>query len=262
MHMQEARQNGLQLTYELLDLDLVPEGAAALERLLREAESAGFAGVNVTHPCKQTVMQHLHELSEHAQTLGAVNTVVFHKGRRVGHNTDWFGFAEGFRRGMSGVSTARVTQLGAGGAGSAVAYAMLRMGVGKLAILDTERNKASHLVEALGEKFGKGRIQVIESVADELPRADGLINTTPMGMARYPGLPLPADLLRPSLWVAEVVYFPLETALLKAARALGCRTMDGGAMAVFQAAESFRLFTGVTPNADRMLEWFRANYRS
>jgi shikimate dehydrogenase len=78
-------------------------------------------------------------------------------------------------------------------------------------------------------------------------------------MAKYPGLPLPAGLLRPDLWVAEVVYFPLVTALLQAARELGCRTADGGGMVVFQAAEAFRLFTGIEPDALRMLGRFRGS---
>jgi shikimate dehydrogenase len=86
--------------------------------------------------------------------------------------------------------------------------------------------------------------------------ADGLVHCTPTGMAAHPGLPLPAALLRPALWVAEIVYFPLETELLRVARALGCRTLDGGGMAVFQAAEAFRLFTGITPDAERMLRHF------
>ena len=261
MHMQEAKQNGLDLTYELLDLDRVPEGAAALEPVLAEAESSGFAGVNVTHPCKQSVIQYLPELSEHAKALGAVNCVVFSGGRRIGHNTDWFGFAEGFRRGMPGAAIDRVTQLGAGGAGSAVAYAMLRMGVGELTVMDTDAQKADQLARSLGEKFGSSRIKSAARVDSELEQSAGLINTTPVGMAKYPGLPIPASSLRPSLWVAEVVYFPLETELLRAARACGCRTMDGGAMAVFQAAESFRLFTGITPDSDRMLKWFRDHYR-
>ncbi len=261
MHMQEAKQNGLDLTYELLDLDRVPEGAAALERVLVEAESSGFAGVNVTHPCKQSVIQYLHELSEHAKALGAVNCVVFSEGRRIGHNTDWFGFAEGFRRGMPGAPIDRVTQLGAGGAGSAVAYAMLRMGVGELTVMDTDAQKADQLARSLGEKFGSSHIKALARVDAELEQSSGLINTTPVGMAKYPGLPIPANSLRPSLWVAEVVYFPLETELLRSARACGCRTMDGGAMAVFQAAESFRLFTGITPDSNRMLEWFRDHYR-
>ena len=155
-----------------------------------------------------------------------------------------------------------VTQLGAGGAGSAVAYAMMRMGAGRLNVLDTDSNKALQVANTLGAKFGPDRIQPITSLADALEHSDGLINTTPVGMRKYPGLPLPPALLRPSLWVAEVVYFPLVTELLERARALGCRTIDGGGMVVFQAAESFRLFTGIKPDATRMLKWFRNHIRA
>jgi shikimate dehydrogenase len=88
---------------------------------------------------------------------------------------------------------------------------------------------------------------------------DGMVNTTPLGTSKHPGMAVPAETLRPQMWVAEVVYFPLETELLRAARALGCRTADGGGMVVFQAAEAFRLFTGVEPDAERILACFRAD---
>jgi shikimate dehydrogenase len=90
-----------------------------------------------------------------------------------------------------------------------------------------------------------------------LAEADGLVNT-PMGMAKLPGMPVPAALLRAQLWVAEIVYFPLETELLRNARALGCRTLDGGNMAVFQAVKAFELFSGVVPDAQRMLAHFQS----
>ena len=83
-----------------------------------------------------------------------------------------------------------------------------------------------------------------------------MINTTPVGMAKFPGSPVPAALLRPDLWVAEIVYFPLETELLRSARAVGCRTLGGGGMAVFQAVDAFRLFTGREPDAERMARHF------
>ncbi|MET0856997.1 MAG: shikimate dehydrogenase, partial [Telluria sp.] len=76
------------------------------------------------------------------------------------------------------------------------------------------------------------------------------------GMAKHPGLPLPAGLLRPSMWVSEIVYFPLQTALLRAAAEIGCRTMHGGGMAVFQAVHAFELFTGIAPDSARMLAHF------
>ena len=258
LHMEEAKALGLPLTYSLFDLDLQAEGNGALARLLDEAEARGFLGVNITHPVKQFVIPLVHELSEDARALGAVNTVVFRNGRRFGHNTDWFGFAEGFRRGLPGAALGRVTQMGAGGAGSAVAYAMLQMGTRELVVFDLDAARAMQTVTLLAAKFGADRIRVGHELAAELAGSDGLINTTPMGMAKYPGLPVPKELLRHSLWVAEVVYFPLVTALLQAARDLGCRTVDGGGMVVFQAAEAFRLFTGFEPDALRMLERFRS----
>lgn len=93
-------------------------------------------------------------------------------------------------------------------------------------------------------------------LASALADADGLVNTTPVGMAKLPGTPLPVELLHASLWVAEIIYFPLETELLRAARRLGCRTLDGGSMAVFQAVKAFELFSGRPADAQRMQAHF------
>jgi shikimate dehydrogenase len=156
------------------------------------------------------------------------------------------------------VKRERVVLLGAGGAGAAVAHASLTLGVAQLMIVDTGPARAEHVAASLTERFGKGRSAARSDLAAALSEVDGLINATPVGMAKYPGLPLPAELLRHDLWVADIVYFPLETELLRQARMLGCRTLDGGGMAVFQAAEAFRLFTGVTPDTQRMLRHFAA----
>ena len=96
----------------------------------------------------------------------------------------------------------------------------------------------------------------MSELAPRVEAADGLVHATPTGMAAHPGLPLPAELLRPELWVADIVYRPLETELVRAARAAGCQVLDGGGMAVFQAVDAFRLFTGIEPDADRMLAHF------
>jgi shikimate dehydrogenase len=200
----------------------------------------------------------LHDLSDEARAIGAVNTVVFANGRRIGHNTDWFGFAESFGRHLSGVGMGNVVQLGAGGGGAAVAHALLMLGVRKLTIFDIDRSRATGLVAALGARFGDKRAMTGSDLAVSMRGAEGLVHATPTGMAAHPGLPLSAELLRSSLWVAEIVYFPLETALLRKARALKCRTMNGSAMAVFQAAEAFRLFTGIAPDAQRMQRHFES----
>jgi shikimate dehydrogenase len=260
LHEREGAAQGLRYMYQLIDLTALGLGIEALAELVTAAQQTGFAGLNITYPCKQSVIPLLDDLSEDARALGAVNTVVLKDGKRVGHNTDWFGFAENFRRGLPDAPRDHVVQLGAGGAGSAVAHAALTCGVKKLTIVDTIAERAKAVAEGRAARFGPDRISVASpaDIATALATANGLINTTPIGMEKYPGLPLSAALLRPDLWVAEIIYFPIETELLRVARALGCRTLDGGGMTVFQAAEAFRLFTGIDPDAQRMLQHFAA----
>jgi shikimate dehydrogenase len=142
--------------------------------------------------------------------------------------------------------------LGAGGAGSAIAHAVLRLGARKLRLVDSDTERARQLAERLDTLYGAGSATAAGDVDEAMSNATGLIHATPTGMDKLPGLPLPEALLRPDLWVAEIVYFPLETALLRAARARGCATVDGGTMAVGQALGAVELFTGIRPDADRM----------
>lgn len=262
MQEREGAEQGLRLVYRRIDLDVLGLGPDALPELLTAAERMGYAGLNITYPCKQSVVPLLDELSEEARALGAVNTVVLREGRRIGHNTDCTGFAESFRRGLVGVPRQHVLQLGAGGAGAAVAHALLAEGVERLSVLDPDASRAAMLVKSLVARFGAARAGGCAEASSALTDADGLVNCTPMGMAGHPGLPVPAEVLHPGLWVADIVYFPLETALLGAARAIGCRTLDGGGMAVFQAVEAFRLFTGMVPDAERMLRHFAEMVRA
>jgi shikimate dehydrogenase len=256
LHEHEGDAQGLRYTYKNLDIVPMGVGPEALPELLAAAQRMGFAGLNITHPCKQLVIPLLDELSPDAQALGAVNTVVLRDGKRRGENTDWWGFAEAFRRNMAGAKLDRVVQLGAGGAGAAVAHALLTMGARELTVQDVDAGRSATLAASLSARFGAGRARPCADLAVAMAEADGLVHCTPTGMANHPGLPLPAELLRPALWVADIVYFPLETELLRRSRALGCRTLHGGAMAVFQAVEAFRLFTGVTPDDERMLRHF------
>jgi len=257
MHEEEAAAHGLRCVYQRIDLDRLGLTSEALPELLTAAERMGFAGVNVTHPCKQAVMPLLTDLSDEARAIGSVNTVVFAGGRRAGYNTDWSGFRQSVRDRLPGAGFGRVVQLGAGGAGAATAYAMLDLGVRELVVVDTIHERAGSLVNRLAAAY-PGRVRAERDVSAALPGAEGLIHATPTGMSGHPGLPLPVSLLRRDLWVADVVYFPLETELLRAARQLGCRTLDGAGMAVSQAAEAFRLFTGLQADAGRMRSVFES----
>jgi shikimate dehydrogenase len=258
MHETEAAAQGLRCIYRLIDLDVLGVDVDALPDLVTAAQRFGFAGLNITYPCKQAVIPLLDELSSDARALGAVNTVVFRAGRRIGHNTDWSGFAESFRRDLNDARRERVVQFGAGGAGAAVSHALLTLGVAELTIIDTDASRAQRLADALCARFGPGCAVARRDVPAALAAAEGIVNTTPLGTAAHPGMAFPPALLRGDHWVADIVYFPLETELLREARARGCRTMAGSGMAVFQAVDAFRLFTGREGDPARMRRAFES----
>lgn len=258
LHIDEARALGLQVDYELVDFDQIAGGATALARVLDDVQARGYVGVNVTFPVKQAVIPLLDELSREARALNAVNTVVFRDGKRYGHNTDWWGFAESFRRGLPSARLRRVALIGAGGAGAAVGYAAIELGTEELRIFDVDHHRACELVERLGALFPDRKFVATPSVDDAVRDSDGIIHATPVGMLKLPGLPVPAELLKPPLWVADIVYVPLETELLRVAACNGCRVLPGNGMAVFQAALAFELFIGRKPDAERMLAGFRS----
>ncbi|RZT86476.1 shikimate dehydrogenase [Pseudonocardia sediminis] len=260
LHEREARALGLPLRYTRWDLDELGAAPSDVGELLGRARAQGYGGLNITHPCKQQVIPHLDALSDDAAAIGAVNTVVFDDRGATGHNTDWSGFRDGLLTGLPGAARDRVVLLGAGGAGAAAAHALLTLGTGHLDVVDVDAGRARHLADELAARFGATGAEARrtaghgrDELAAVLDGADGVVHATPVGMAEHPGLPFPSSLLHPGLWVAEIVYRPLDTALLRAVRAAGCPTLDGGRMAVHQAAEAFRLFTGLTPDPARML---------
>ena len=259
LHEREGVEQGLAYVYRLIDVEALGLDATALPDLVAAARQLGFTGLNVTYPFKQAIIPLLDQLAPEARLLGAVNTVVFDSaGQAIGHNTDWSGFAESFVREFGDVPRRRVVLLGAGGAGAAVGYALLSLGVGELAVIDIEESRAVRLAATLSARFGVGRAVAARDTVRAIRAADGLVNATPMGMAQHPGMPVAHECLRRELWVADIVYFPRETALLRAARALDCRTLGGGGMAVFQAAEAFRLFTGRAADVARMIAHFES----
>lgn len=257
LQQDEARHHGIRLHYQLIDLDASSRGAEALPMLIEAARIMRFAGLNITYPCKQLVLPLLDAVSDEARAIGAVNTVVRADDRLVGYNTDGSGWSWGFRRALPGADLACVVLLGAGGAGSACADAVLRLGAARLVIFDRDAPRAVALAARLNEHFAGGRASAGTDLRAALEAASGLIHATPTGMAAMPGMPLAEEWLRPAMWVSDVVYVPLETPLLQAARRIGCATADGGHMNVGQAIGGFKLFTGVDADAARMDAHFR-----
>lgn len=258
MHEREGRALGLPLVYRILDSETVGFAEADLRQFLGMLPMLGFDGVNVTHPFKQAVVPLLDELSDAAARLGAVNTVLFRNGRTIGDNTDWSGYRAHFEAGLGAMPRSNVAMIGAGGAAAAVGYAHLDLGAARLAIFDPAAERAQALAARLGALFPNAEVTAATSAAEAIAGVDGVVQASPVGMLSHPGLPFDPALLSPEMWVSDVIYFPLETELLIAARAKGCATLNGGGMAVMQAAHAFALFTGHTPDIDRMLAAFSA----
>ena len=253
IHEAEARELGIALTYRCVDFDALQLADDQLEQTIRFLAGIGWHGANVTHPFKQAVMPFCDTLSHEAALLGAVNTLVFADGRVHGDNTDWVGFSWMIEQRIGPVSGAAVAQVGAGGAGSATAFALARMGAAEIAVFDPSAERRAALIGRLAPHFPDCRFVDCTSAARAVAGRQGVVQSTPIGMAGHPGMPFPADLLEPGQWLADIIYFPRETALFGAARARGLPAINGVGMVVGQAAEAFRLFTGHAPDRARML---------
>lgn len=248
MHEREGARRGFRYLYKLLDTDQMGETPPGIAALVESARQFGFRGLNVTYPYKQSVIPCLSSLTPDAEVVGAVNTVRFDGGEAVGHNTDYAGFAESFRRSLPGRAHGVALQLGAGGAGAAITAALLSCGVERILVHDINATRVDELVA----RFGSSRVSRADDLVLSAGEADGIVNTTPVGMASHPGAAIGTDLIRPDMWVADIIYFPIETELLRAARAKGADTMGGREMAIFQAAFAFEFFTGVAADVDAM----------
>jgi shikimate dehydrogenase len=255
LHEAEARHLGLRYTYRILDLDVGPARGAGIGQLVSAARLLGFDGLNITHPMKQAVLPELDVLSPEAREIGAVNSVLLGRDATVGHNTDASGFAELARRALTDERMDTVVQLGAGGAGAAVAHALLSGRVDSLCIVDADEAVAVALAGRLASRFGADRVRAAgpTGLRERVRAADGFVNATPMGMASSPGNPLGPDAITDRHWVVDIVYLPLETQLMRDAAAHGARVTGGSDMTVFQAARAFELFTGFAPDVGRML---------
>ena len=257
MHEAEGKAQGLDYSYVRIDTSTSPYDGVPLAAIVDEAEQKGFAGLNVTHPFKVAAAALVDELSGAAAALGSINTIVFRGGKRFGHNTDYSGFRSALTRDLRGADFRQVLLVGAGGAGAAVALALVDQGVGSLLIHDKDSDRARTVARRILDERPRANVLALGSET-ALPFAglDGVINATPLGMSAYPGVALDVLELPKSCWVADIVYFPLETALIAQARMCGLRVMSGAGMAVFQAVGSFGLFTGKAANAERMTEIF------
>jgi shikimate dehydrogenase len=256
LHEREAGRQGLRYVYKVIDQPDIAVDRSRLQRLLAGAVELGFDGLNVTHPAKQAMVPLVDEVAPAVGAIGALNTVLIRDGRTEGHNTDVSGFRRAFADGLPDADRDRVVLIGAGGAGTAVAHALADLGVRRLLVVDPDGDRAAALAATLRDQPTAVELVLDGELAEAVGAASGLVNASPMGMASHPGSPVPADLLRRDLWLADIVYRPLDTALLSDARAAGCAVLSGAGMAVHQAADAFELITGRPADRGAMLRDF------
>jgi shikimate dehydrogenase len=218
------------------------------EAALRGVMAAGFAGANVTLPHKEAAFALCDERDASALRAGAVNTLVFRDGRILGSNTDGFGFMESLRAAAPAWRPEHgpAVLLGAGGAARAIVAALLDAGVPEVVVVNRTPERAEELARAIG-----GNIRA--AVVPPLATAALLVNTTSLGMAGQPPLEIDLSPLPPHAVVADAVYVPLETPLLRAARARGLAAVPGLGMLLHQARPGFALWFGVEPVVDQAL---------
>ena len=242
MHEAAFRELRLEYAYSLFD---VTEGELGLFM-----ENSDFRGLNVTVPLKVAAAKLMTELSDDAAVIGAVNTIEF-ADCRIGHNTDGIGFIRSLQEAGVDVDDVTFLVLGAGGAGRSIVF-KLAMEKARVYVHNRDAKKARDLSEEVMTRLSV-HVEAVEEMADVMREVDVLVNATSAGMDPAVGVtPIDARLLHPALTVADIVYNPLETRLLREAKALGCKTVDGTGMLVHQGAEALRIWLDAEPPVEVM----------
>ena len=251
MHNAAFKDKGLNYVY--VAFDVLPEN---LKYVIDGAKALGIVGFNVTIPHKIEIMKYLDEIDRDAQLIGAVNTIKIENGRAIGYNTDGIGARKALEEEIGKVKDKNIIIYGAGGAARAVAFELAKNN--NIIIANRTIEKAEKLAKEIAEKLGKefGREVKFDSLDADLEGVDIVINATPIGM--YPNVNVEpivkADKLREDMVVMDLIYNPLETVLLKEAKKVGAKAINGLGMLIYQGAIAFKIWTGVEPNVEVMKE--------
>lgn len=250
MHKVAAEYHSLDLIY--LAFSVKPENLPAA---LAGIKALGINGVNLTIPHKEAAIPLVDELSEEAQLIGAINTIVLTNAKLIGHNTDGQGFITSLENDAGESPTGKsVLLIGAGGAARAIAIQLAIAGTKKIIIANRNLYRAQNLKSHIEEYFKKTSVYAIplgrETLIPYIEDTEIIINATPTGMSSDDTLILPGERLNPRQLVCDIVYRPLNTPLLQAAKAQGCKTLDGLGMLIYQGALAFKLWTGLDMPVD------------
>jgi shikimate dehydrogenase len=254
--MHNTAFESLSLDKIYIPIEVAPEN---LETVVKGMAKMNFEGFNVTIPCKIEIMKLLDEVDDYAKCIGAVNTVVVHEGKLKGYNTDGMGFLKSFEESTgTKIDGKNIFILGSGGASRAISMTLAMNKSNKIYICNRTYEKAVSLAEDITKQSGADSVAVkheYEKMKKAIADCHVLINTTSVGMSpNIDSSPLNRELLSPSLTVCDAVYNPRKTKLLKDAEEIGCKTVEGLKMLVYQGASAFEIWTGIKAPAELMFK--------
>ena len=249
LHRSAGALLGFEVQYDLL----VPaEVGLGFDALLDRCAREGYRGVNVTHPYKERAAARVEIESSRVRAIGAVNLVRFESGRKCGFNTDHSGFLAAWRAAFGSERPGVVCQVGAGGAGRAIGFALAELGADAIRLVDIDRDRARRLAEALRGSYPGLDAVAPPSLEESIVGAGGLVNSSPVGMVGHDGTPIPRTFMRGAAWAFDAVYTPVRTRFLADAEAAGLDTLSGFELFFHQGADGFELFFGESVDRVRL----------
>ncbi|UTW10133.1 shikimate dehydrogenase family protein [Marinobacterium rhizophilum] len=257
LHGMLGEMHDLAVSYELHEPADASE--AAFAATLKRLREQGYRGVNVTFPYKQLALGHAAEVYQGARLVGSTNTLNL-GGTVAAHNTDYSGFIRGYRGRVGEHAAGRVLLIGAGGVGRAVAFGLFEVGATEVMIADLNANSAASLAGALNTAGFKASSVAPEDLEAIAASADGLVNCTPVGHYKTPGLPIAAELIGSQRWAFDAVYTPIDTEFLVAAHRQGLSIVSGFDLFIYQGIDAFEIFTGVRADAAKVLQGFKQRF--
>ena len=252
LHCLAGRLAGLAVDYKRL----VPrELGLSFDDTFAGCPAAGYRGINITYPYKEQAARRVEIKDPLVRAMGAVNTVIFEAGGAKGYNTDYSGFIAAYRSVRGEQPAGRVCMIGAGGVGKAIAFALLKLGLAALTIVDLDPAKAADLAARLHRAAPELPISLAGDATSGADGAEGIVNCTPVGMVGHDGTPLARDRMRGAAWAFDAIYTPLVTQFLAEAEAEGLTVIGGYELFFHQGVDAWQIFAGrpVEPAALRRL---------
>ena len=249
LHALAGALRGIEIRYDLL----VPaELGLGFDALFERCADGSYHGINVTHPYKERAAMRVEIENPLVRSMGAVNLVRFDQDGPRGFNTDHSGFLAAFRSKFVTEMPGAVCQIGAGGAGRAIGFALAELGAAAIRLVDVERSRARALAGALRSTYPGLDAAAAASLDEAAAGACGLVNCSPVGMAGHDGTPVPRPLMQGAAWVFDAVYTPVRTRFLADAEASGLDTLSGYELFFHQGADGFEIFLGEAIDRTRL----------